>query len=64
MPNGAAQWTALNERQEGKRFWGGVDFSRIEEKRTARAIDPAATSAEAEVILNAIEPLIAGDTTE
>jgi hypothetical protein len=60
----AGQWTAANEPSDGKRFWSGVDFSRVEEKRAARANDPAATSAEAEAIFSAIDPLIADEATE
>lgn len=60
----ASQWTAANEPSAGERFWGGVDFSRVEEKRAARARDPAETSAEAEAIFSAIEPLIADGATE
>jgi hypothetical protein len=57
-------WTAANELNDGERFWGGVDFSRVEEKRAARSRHPAETSAEAEAIFNAIEPLIADGATE
>jgi len=60
----AAQWTAKNEPGQGRRLWGGVDFSHVEERRAARAKSPAATSAEAEAIFGAIEPLIADDATE
>ena len=60
----AAQWTAANEPSDGGRFGGGVDFSRVEEKRAARASDPAATSAEADAIFSVIEPLIAHEATE
>jgi hypothetical protein len=60
----AAQWTAANEPSDEKHFWGGVDFSRVEEKRAARANDPAATSEEAEAIFSAIQPLIADEATE
>jgi hypothetical protein len=59
----AAQWTDANEPSDGKRFWTGVDFSRVEEKRAARATDPAAVSAEADAIFSAIEPLIADEAT-
>lgn len=58
------QWTAANEASDEKRFWTGVDFSRVEEKRAARARDPAATSAEAEAIFSAIDLLIADEATE
>ena len=60
----ANQWTAANEPSDAGRFWGGVDFSRVEEKRAARARDPAETSTAAEAIFNAIEPLIADGATE
>jgi hypothetical protein len=59
----AAQWRAENEPPDGKRFLGGADFSRVEEKRAVRATDPDATSAEAETIFGAIEPLIADGAT-
>jgi hypothetical protein len=59
----AAQWTAANEPSDEKRFRGSVDYSRVKEKRTARAADPAATSPEAEAIFSAIAPLIADDAT-
>ena len=60
----AGQWTATNEPSSEKRFWSGVDFSRVEEKRAARARDPAATSVEAEAIFSAIDRLIADEATE
>lgn len=60
----AAQWTSANEPSDGERFRIGVDFSRVEEKRAARASDPAATSAEAEAIFTAIKPLIVDEATE
>lgn len=60
----AEQWRAVNEPSDGERWRNGVDFSRVEEKRAARAADPAATSAEAEAIFSAIEPLIANEATE
>ena len=60
----AEQWHAANEPSEEERFRSGVDFSRVEERRATRARDPAATSAEAEAIFSAIEPLIADGATE
>ena len=60
----ATQWTAANEPSDGERFRRGLDFSRVEEKRDARARDPAVTSAEADAIFNSIEPLIADGATE
>src|SRR5687768_685046 len=60
----AAQWTAANEPSDEERFPIGVDFSRVEERRAARARDPAATSAEANAIFSAIESLIAHEATE
>ena len=60
----ASQWVAANEPRDEERFGGGVDFSRAEEKRAARAKDPAATSAEADAIFSVIESLIADEATE
>ena len=60
----ANQWTVANEPNHGNRSWGGVDFSRVEEKRAARAKDPAATSVEAEAIFGVIERLIADESRE
>jgi hypothetical protein len=60
----AARWTAANEPEDIERFRIGVDFSRVEEKRAARANDPSATSAEADAIFSAIQPLIADEATE
>ncbi len=60
----ADQWRTANEPPKDKRFIGGVDFSGVEEKRVARAADPDATSAEAETIFAAIEPLIAEGATD
>jgi hypothetical protein len=60
----AAQWTAANEPGDRKHFRSGVDFSRVEEKRAARASDPAATSAEADAIFCAIERLIADEASQ
>ena len=60
----ASQWTAANEPSDGGRFGGGVDFSRVEEKRAAHTRDPAETSTEAEAIFSVIEPLIADAATE
>src|SRR2546426_4163666 len=37
----ASQWTAANEPGEGKALRTGVDFSRVEEKRAARATNAA-----------------------
>ncbi len=60
----AARWTAANEPSDGEHFRVGVDFSRVEERRAARANDPTATSAEADAIFSAIEPLITEEATE
>jgi hypothetical protein len=60
----AAEWTATNEPENGERLRIGVDFSRVEGRRAARASDPAATSAEADAIFGAIEPLITDEATE
>ena len=60
----ATQWFKANEPEEDKKFRSGVDFSRVEARREARAVDPAATSFEAEVIFGAIETLIPDVPTE
>jgi hypothetical protein len=60
----ASQWKAANEPPPNKRLLGGVDFSRVREKRAAVAANPTATSAEAEAMFAAIEPLIADGATD
>jgi hypothetical protein len=60
----ADQWRTENEPPKDKRLPFGLDFSGVEEKRAARAADPDATSAEAEAIFAAIEPLIANGATD
>ena len=60
----AGQWRAANEPSDGKRWKSGPDFSRVAEKRLAHALDPTASSAQADAIFSAIEPLISGDATE
>ena len=60
----AAQWRAASDPARDQRFSGGVDFSRVEEKRAAYAANPVTTSAEAEAIFAAIEPLISDGATD
>lgn len=60
----ADQWRITHEPPKNKHYFGGVDFSCVEEKRAARAVDPDATSVEAEMIFAAIEPLIAAGATD
>lgn len=60
----ADQWRANNEPPKDKSFFSGVDFSGVQEKRAMRAAEPNATSAEAETIFAAIEPLIADSATD
>jgi len=60
----ASHWMAANEPPPDKRFFGNVDFSRVEEKRAKRTANPDATSAEAEAIFAVIESLIAEDATD
>jgi len=60
----ANQWRTANESPNDRFFFGGVDFSGVEEKRTARAADPDATSAEAETIFVAVESLIVDGATD
>ncbi|MDX0312555.1 hypothetical protein GOC54_15930 [Sinorhizobium meliloti] len=54
----AAQWFEANEPKDDKKFRSGVDFSRVEARREARAGGPDATSVEAEAIFDAVETLI------
>ena len=60
----ADQWLKANEPPKEKHFLGGYDFSSVKEKRVARAAHPDTTSAEAETIFAAIEPLIADRATD
>ncbi|WP_255369625.1 NACHT domain-containing NTPase [Nitrosovibrio sp. Nv17] len=60
----AVQWFEANEPKDDKKFLSGEDFSRVEERREARAADPAATSAEAEAIFGAIDTLIVDGSTD
>lgn len=60
----AAQWEAAHEPSPEQQILGGPDFSRVAEKRAARAIDPSATSDAADAIFSAIETLIADSTTD
>jgi len=60
----AAQWTAAEERSDGRPFCGGINLSRVEEMRLARARDPVATSSEGEAIFDATEQLIVDGASE
>jgi hypothetical protein len=60
----ASQWQRANEPASDKRFLGGVDFSRVKEKRASRAADPDATSVEAETIFTVVDALIADGSTD
>jgi hypothetical protein len=60
----ADQWRTANEPPKDWRFLSSVDFSGVAEKRAARAVEPGRTSAEAEAIFAAMEPLIADGATD
>jgi hypothetical protein len=60
----AGQWRAANEPSDVNHWKNGPDFSRVAEKRTARASDPMASSAQAEAIFDAVQLLINRDATE
>lgn len=60
----AVQRSEANEPNGDKKFRSGVDFSRVEERRAARAANPVETSAEAEAIFGAIDTLIAEGSTD
>lgn len=58
------QWILANEPKDDRRFWGSVDFSRVEEMRAVRARCATLTCNEAEAIFEAIAPLIAEGATD
>lgn len=58
------QWILANEPKDDRRFWGSVDFSRVEEMRAVRARHASLTCNEAEAIFEAIAPLIAEGATD
>lgn len=60
----AAQWFDANEPKDDKKFLIGVDFSRVEARRAARAADPTATSSAGEAIFGAIETLIVDGSSD
>ncbi|MEO9904331.1 MULTISPECIES: hypothetical protein [Alphaproteobacteria] len=60
----AVQWFEANEPKDDNNFRSGEDFSRVAERREARAADPAATTAEAEAIFGAIDTLIVDGSTD
>lgn len=60
----AAQWRSVHEPDDGRHFRGGVNFSHVEERRAAHASNPASSSAQADAIFDALEPLIADDATD
>ncbi len=60
----ADQWRTANEPPKDRRFLGGIDWSEVAAKRTARLADPAATCDEAEAIFAAIDRLIADGATQ
>jgi len=60
----ADQWRTANESPNDNRFFGGVVFSGVEEKRAARAAALDAMCAEAETIFAAVGSLIADGATD
>jgi len=60
----AAHWLEANEPEDDRKFFGGVDFSRIEARRAARAAKPAESCTEADMIFAAIDQLIAEGATD
>ncbi|KAF2988937.1 hypothetical protein MJC1_03993 [Methylocystis sp. MJC1] len=58
------QWILTNEPEDERRFRGGVDFSRVEEIRAARAHRATVTCDEAEAIFEVITPFIAEGATQ
>lgn len=60
----ATHWSEANEPKDDRKFFSGVDFSRVEARRAVRAANPAESCAEAEMIFVAIEKLIIKGATE
>lgn len=60
----AAQWVEANEPNDDRKLPIGVDFSRVEARRDARAADPSATSIEAEAIFGAIDTLMVDGSSD
>lgn len=60
----AAHWSEANEPKDERNFLGGVDFSRVEARRAARAANPAESCEAADMIFAAVEKLIAEGPTE
>jgi hypothetical protein len=60
----AAHWLEANEPKYDRKFFGGVDFSRIEARRAARATNPADSCAEADMIFAAINQLTTDGATD
>lgn len=60
----ADQWRAAHEPSTDKRIMGGIDYSRVQDKRNARAAHPGATTDEADAVFAAIDRLIEDGTTE
>jgi len=58
------QWIKANEPENDKKFHSGVDFSGVQARHATRAVDPTATSAEAEAIFGAIDKLIVDGSTD
>lgn len=60
----AIQWHVQNEPPKDKPFFSDVDWSDVEAKRAARAVNPEVTCKEAEAIFTTIDQLIATGTTQ
>jgi hypothetical protein len=60
----AAHWSEANEPKDDRKFFGGVDFSRVEARRVIRAANPAGSCAEADMIFATVDKLIIERSTE
>jgi hypothetical protein len=60
----ANHWLESHEPKDDRQLRGGVDFSRVEARRAARASHPAETSPEAEAIFGVVDSLITDGTSE
>ncbi len=60
----AAHWLEVNEPKDDRKFFGGLDFSRVETRRAVRAANPTESCAEADMIFATVEKLIIEGSTE
>lgn len=60
----AIQWSEANEPRNDTKFRSGVDFTHVDARRAARAVNPSESSTEADMIFGVVDSLIAESATE